>query len=52
MYFPARGFLPMLPEMLSNDLCSLLPQKNRLSLVVVFDVSHQGKINDWQFQRA
>ena len=51
VYFPDR-VLPMLPEMLSNDLCSLLPQKNRLSLVVVIDVSHQGKINDWQFQRA
>ena len=32
-YFPDR-VIPMLPEELSNDLCSLVPNENRKSIIV------------------
>ena len=40
--------IPMLPEVLSNDLCSLRPHEDRLAFSVVFEVTPQGKIvNEW-----
>ena len=51
VYFPDR-VIPMLPETLSNDLCSLRPGQNRLSLIGVIDVSPEGKIDSWRFERA
>ncbi|ROT47257.1 ribonuclease R [Candidatus Cardinium hertigii] len=40
--------VPMLPELLSNGLCSLLPQKDRLTFSAIFEVDDRGKIhNKW-----
>lgn len=40
--------IPMLPEVLSNDLCSLRPNEDRLSFSAVFEMDHDGKIhNEW-----
>lgn len=40
--------IPMLPEVLSNDLCSLRPNEDRLSFSAVFEMDHAGKIhNEW-----
>ncbi len=36
-YFPDR-VIPMLPEELSNDLCSLVPNENRKSIIVEIDL--------------
>nr|TDI11536.1 MAG: ribonuclease R [Acidobacteriota bacterium] len=43
VYFPGH-VLPMLPERLSNDLCSLRPQEDRLSQSVVLDVDASGRV--------
>ncbi len=40
--------VPMLPEHLSNNLCSLRPNEDRLSFSAVFEVNEAGKlINEW-----
>ncbi len=38
---------PMLPETLSNDLCSLVEQKDRLTFAVTFRVTPENKITDY-----
>lgn len=38
--------VPMLPEKLSNNVCSLRPHENKLTYSVVFDMNSQGKIMD------
>jgi len=47
VYLPGRC-VPMLPERLSNDLCSLREDVDRLTLTVVFDVDPQGKVARWK----
>jgi len=40
--------IPMLPEILSNDLCSLVPNKDRLTMSAVFILDKNAKIkNEW-----
>ncbi len=40
--------IPMLPEELSNDLCSLRPNEDRLSFSAVFEMTKTGDIkNEW-----
>jgi len=40
--------IPMLPEVLSNDLCSLRPNEDRLSFSAVFEMDADGTIhNEW-----
>lgn len=40
--------IPMLPEVLSNDLCSLVEGKDRLVMSAVFEMDTEGKIyNEW-----
>lgn len=40
--------IPMLPEVLSNDLCSLVPHKDRLVFSVLFKINKYGEIkNVW-----
>jgi len=51
VYFPRR-VIPMLPEVLSNDLCSLNPNVPRLALVVKINISKDGKISRSQFMEA
>ncbi|MEI6296101.1 MAG: ribonuclease R [bacterium] len=38
--------IPMLPEILSNNLCSLLPNKDRLTFSAVFTIDIHGNISD------
>jgi ribonuclease R len=42
VYFPVM-VLPMLPEKLSNDLCSLVPDADRPTLTAVLDFDRNGK---------
>jgi len=40
--------IPMLPEVLSNDLCSLRPNEDRLAFSAVFEMDMNGNIhNEW-----
>ena len=51
VYFPRR-VIPMLPEKLSNGLCSLNPDEERLSMVCDMLVAGDGEINAYQFYPA
>jgi ribonuclease R len=48
VYFPDR-VLPMFPEKLSNDLCSLRPRQERLVQSVIMDLTARGKVQDVRF---
>lgn len=50
-YFPDR-VLPMLPERLSNDLCSLRPHEDRACLAVRMTIDENGKLLRHQFVRG
>lgn len=40
--------IPMLPEVLSNDLCSLKPDVDRLTFSIIFEINKDGKIlKEW-----
>ena len=51
VYFPER-VVPMLPEELSNGLCSLNPQVDRLAMVCEMSMSKSGELVDYQFYEA
>ena len=51
VYFPHR-VIPMLPEVLSNGLCSLNPDVNRLCMVADIKVSRAGKVTGYEFYPA
>jgi len=51
VYFPNR-VVPMLPEILSNGLCSLNPQVDRLCMVCEMEVSNKGELKGYQFYEA
>ncbi|MBK6957836.1 MAG: ribonuclease R [Nitrosomonas sp.] len=51
VYFPRR-VIPMLPEALSNELCSLVPDKNRLCMVCEIQFQVNGDILDYIFYPA
>jgi ribonuclease R len=51
VYFPRR-VIPMLPEKLSNDLCSLNPQKDRLCMVCDMVIAANGRIRRYRFYPA
>ncbi len=51
VYFPDR-VLPMLPEHLSNHLCSLMPRVDRLAFVCDMRVGKSGKLGKTQFYEA
>jgi ribonuclease R len=47
IYLPDRA-IPMLPAALAADLCSLLPDTDRLCLCVVADLSRDGKVEHFE----
>jgi len=51
VYFPRR-VIPMLPEKLSNGLCSLNPHVERLCMVCDMLISADGEIHAYQFYPA
>lgn len=51
VYFPRR-VIPMLPEKLSNGLCSLNPQVERLCMVCDMLVNAKGEVHAYQFYPA
>ena len=51
VYFPSQ-VIPMLPEVLSNGLCSLNPQVDRLCMVCEMTISAQGRLSTAKFYEA
>lgn len=44
--------IPMLPERLSNDLCSLRPDEDRLTYSVLLDLSAEGKVEGYEIAKS
>jgi len=51
VYFPDR-VVPMLPEVLSADVCSLKAGEDRAALVCHLQVTKAGALKSWRFTRA
>ena len=51
VYFPGR-VIPMLPELLSNGLCSINPAVDRLCMVCDMNVSNAGTVKSYRFYNA
>jgi ribonuclease R len=51
VYFPEQ-VIPMLPESLSNGLCSLNPDVDRLCMACTMTIDDDGIIKHWQFDNA
>ena len=51
VYLPDR-VVPMLPEKLSNGICSLVPREDRLAMVCDMRVSRQGRVTGHEFHEA
>ncbi len=51
VYFPDR-VIPMLPESLSNGLCSLVPDQDRLAVVCDMRLDERGKVQGSRFYEA
>ncbi|HVR91889.1 MAG TPA: VacB/RNase II family 3'-5' exoribonuclease [Novosphingobium sp.] len=51
VYFPDR-VVPMLPEVLSADVCSLRAGEDRAAMACHLAIDAQGKVTSWRFNRA
>jgi ribonuclease R len=47
VYFPERA-IPMLPEALSNEICSLKPQVDRLTMSAIMELDGKGRVVDYR----
>lgn len=48
----ANQVIPMLPEKLSNGICSLVPNKDRLTYSVFMTVTEKGRVRKYDFARS
>jgi ribonuclease R len=51
VYFPDR-VVPMLPEVLSADVCSLKSGEDRAAMVCHLRIDAEGKVTEWRFTRG
>jgi ribonuclease R len=51
VYFPDR-VIPMLPEQLSNDVCSLRPNRKRLTYSIFIEFDRSGEVVDYELYPA
>jgi len=47
VYFPERA-IPMLPERLSNSICSLNPRMDRLTMSALMELDREGRVVDYK----
>ena len=50
--YPVDRVIPMLPDALSNTICSLRPDEDRLTMSVIIDVDSNGQVRDYRFYEA
>ncbi len=48
----ANQVIPMLPEKLSNNICSLVPNQDRLAYSVFMNVTDKGRVRKYEFSRT
>lgn len=48
----ANNVIPMLPEVLSNGICSLVPNRDRLTFSVFITITKQGDITDYKISKT
>ncbi len=48
----ANRVIPMLPKELSNGICSLNPNENRLAFSCIIELDSEGKIKDYKFNKS
>ena len=51
VYFVGQ-VIPMLPEKLSNNLCSLVPEKDRLTYSVIVELTSRGKVVKYDIKKT
>ncbi|MGM0441524.1 MAG: ribonuclease R [Elusimicrobiota bacterium] len=51
VYLPGK-VIPMLPEKISNNICSLKPHKKRFTISVLMDLDKKGNIRDYRFSKS
>lgn len=51
VYFPDR-VVPMLPEVLSADVCSLKSGEDRAAMACHLTIDSEGRVTEWRFTRA
>lgn len=51
VYFVGR-VIPMLPEKLSNQICSLVPNEDRLTYSVIVEITPRGKLVDYTIHKT
>ncbi len=51
VYFVGK-VIPMLPERLSNNICSLVPGKDRLCYSVIAEITPGGKVTDYRIEKT
>ncbi|AXA34884.1 MAG: ribonuclease R [Candidatus Hydrogenedentota bacterium] len=48
--YPVDRVVPMLPERLSNDLCSLRPNEDRLALSCFMEIDRRGRVHEYSIR--
>lgn len=50
--YPVDRVIPMLPDVLSSNVCSLRPEEDRLTMSVMIDIEPSGRVRDYRFYEA